>query len=171
MRHIHVESTGKVRMKETFLAQLNRWRMSARQFRHRRGPDARWTPPRKAAKRSRDCRPRRDSDTAASARGRADAGGVMRIIIAVAVVSLAAATAICSSSGAEPTATELTDADAARIAGCGAPGYRIPPTREAGSPDRVDRRPAAILAGPLLAVFTVGCTRHRRPWCEAARRG
>jgi hypothetical protein len=55
------------------------------------------------------------------------------------------------------------------------PGYRMPPTREnamqAGSPDRVDRRPAATLAGPLLAVFTVGGTRHRRPWCEAARRG
>ena len=41
----------------------------------------------------------------------------MRIIIAVFVVSLAAATAICSSSRAEPTATELTDADAARIVG------------------------------------------------------
>jgi hypothetical protein len=41
----------------------------------------------------------------------------MRIIIAVAVVSLAAATAICCSSRAEPTATELTDADAARIVG------------------------------------------------------
>src|SRR3984893_923829 len=55
------------------------------------------------------------------------------------------------------------------------PGYRMPPTKEnamqAGSPDRVDRRPAATLAGPLLAVFTVGGTRHRRPWCEAARRG
>jgi hypothetical protein len=42
----------------------------------------------------------------------------MRItIIAVAVVSLAAATATCCSSRAEPTATELTDADAARIVG------------------------------------------------------
>jgi hypothetical protein len=41
----------------------------------------------------------------------------MRIIIAVALVSLAAATAIGSSSRAEPTATELTDADAARIVG------------------------------------------------------
>jgi hypothetical protein len=41
----------------------------------------------------------------------------MRVIIAVAVVSLAAATAICCSSRAEPTATELTDADAARIVG------------------------------------------------------
>jgi hypothetical protein len=39
----------------------------------------------------------------------------MRIIVAVAVVSLAAATAICVSSRAEPGATELADADAARI--------------------------------------------------------
>jgi hypothetical protein len=41
----------------------------------------------------------------------------MRFIIAVAVVSLAAATAICCSSRAEPAATELTDADAVRIVG------------------------------------------------------
>ena len=41
----------------------------------------------------------------------------MRIIIAVAVVSLAVATATCCSSRAEPTATELADADAARIVG------------------------------------------------------
>lgn len=40
----------------------------------------------------------------------------MRIIIAVAVVSLAVA-ATCCPSRAEPTATELTDADAARIVG------------------------------------------------------
>jgi len=53
--------------------------------------------------------------TAAAARGRADAGGAMRIIIAVAVVSLAAVTAICCWSRAESAATELTDADAARI--------------------------------------------------------
>jgi len=39
----------------------------------------------------------------------------MRIIIAVAVVSLAAVTAICCWSRAESAATELTDADAARI--------------------------------------------------------
>ena len=56
-------------------------------------------------KRSLDRRPPRDSDTGASARRRADAGGVTRLIIAVAVVNLAAATAICSSSPAEPTAT------------------------------------------------------------------
>jgi hypothetical protein len=41
----------------------------------------------------------------------------MRIIIAVALANLAVATAIGSSSRAEPTATELTDADAARIVG------------------------------------------------------
>jgi hypothetical protein len=41
----------------------------------------------------------------------------MRLIIAVAVVSLAVATAICCSSRAEPTATQLTDTDAARIVG------------------------------------------------------
>jgi hypothetical protein len=41
----------------------------------------------------------------------------MRIIVAVAVVSLAAAIAICGSSRAEPAATELADADAARIVG------------------------------------------------------
>ena len=93
----------------------------------------------------------------------------MRIIIAVVVVNLAAATAICSSSRAKPTATGLTDADAARIVGTGAAGYRMPPTRDAGSPDRVDRRPAVILAAPLLAVFMVGGTRHR-PGYEAARR-
>jgi hypothetical protein len=46
----------------------------------------------------------------------------MRIIIAVVVVNLAAGTAISSSSGAEPTATELTDADAARIVATGAAG-------------------------------------------------
>ena len=39
----------------------------------------------------------------------------MRIIIAVAVVSLAVATATCCSSRAEPAATELTDENAARI--------------------------------------------------------
>jgi hypothetical protein len=46
----------------------------------------------------------------------------MRIIIAVAVVNLAAPTAICGSSPAEATATELIDMDAARIVGTGAPG-------------------------------------------------
>jgi hypothetical protein len=39
------------------------------------------------------------------------------IVVAVAVVSLAAAIAICGSSRAEPAATELADADAARIVG------------------------------------------------------
>ena len=56
----------------------------------------------------RDCRLRK---------GRADAGGAMRMIIAAAVVSLAVVTATCCSSRAEPAATELTDADAARIVG------------------------------------------------------
>lgn len=64
-----------------------------------------------------DRRPRRDPGTGASARGRPDARGAMGIIIAVAVVSLAAATTICCSSRAEPTVPELTDTDAARIVG------------------------------------------------------
>jgi hypothetical protein len=41
----------------------------------------------------------------------------MRIIVAVALVSLTAATAVCGPSRADPAATELTDADAARIVG------------------------------------------------------
>ena len=72
-------------------------------------------------KRSLDRRPPRDSDTAASARRRANAGGSNASHHRVAVVNLAA-TAICSSSPAEPAATELTDTDAARIVGTGAPG-------------------------------------------------
>jgi hypothetical protein len=86
--------------------------MSARQFRHRREPDARWTRPRAALTGApaghRDCCLRK---------GRADVGEAIRIVISVAVVSLAAATATCYSSRAEPAATELNDADAARIVG------------------------------------------------------
>src|SRR6516225_5006407 len=103
-------------------------------------------------------------------------GGVTRLIIAVAVVNLAAATAICSSSRAKPTATGLTDADAARIVGTGAAGYRMPPTRDAGSPDRVDRRPAAmspypIDSGPSTGEAGISARALKLPLAGAAESG
>ena len=44
------------------------------------------------------------------------------------------------------------------------PGYSMPPTREAGSPDRSIAAPPRYSRDPLLAVFTVGGTRHRPGW-------